>query len=163
MTHNEIPGDGTRMKRPRSLNASKFKPLQHVNTPTDTLWTQKYFPTLVENVPVQPAKLKELRLWMLEGWRFMPVLLLTGPPGCGKSCAVRTLASSQHISILEWEDPTNPGLKLDAPQVGRIESMSMFIRRAITFPKLSLTGSPATVSKLILIDDLPLLAERSSN
>ena len=34
-----------------------------------------------------------------------PMLLLTGPPGCGKTATLHALANDLHCSIVEWVNP----------------------------------------------------------
>ena len=38
-----------------------------------------------------------------------PMLLLSGPPGCGKTATIHALAQDMGFSVLEWVNPTTEG------------------------------------------------------
>lgn len=41
------------------------------------------------------------------------ILLLTGPPGCGKSATVEILSKDLHIQVQEWLNPISLDFKKD--------------------------------------------------
>mmetsp|Transcript_32601 Transcript_32601/g.77333 ORF Transcript_32601/g.77333 Transcript_32601/m.77333 type:complete len:406 (-) Transcript_32601:14-1231(-) len=73
-------------------------------------WSTKYAPESAAELVVHKKKVDELRAWMQHcagkcGLPAAGCLLLTGPPGCGKTAAVCLLASEQGLSVTEWVPP----------------------------------------------------------
>ena len=54
-----------------------------------------------------------------------PMLLLTGPPGCGKTATLCTLARNMGCAILEWVNPVT--------NVGGSEAGTMYIVITCTY------------------------------
>ncbi|GMI52336.1 hypothetical protein ScalyP_jg6587, partial [Parmales sp. scaly parma] len=80
------------------------------------MWSTKYAPTSMSTLAVHKAKVTELESYLstkllnsesnLIG---ISLLVIAGPPGIGKSAAVRTVAASQGIEVLSWNDQYGVG------------------------------------------------------
>lgn len=79
------------------------------------------------------------------------VLILTGPPGAGKSTAVKILASEASVEVAEWQAPLPVG-DLRSTTVFLLESLESFAV-GMRYPSLT---SARPERRLLLIDDLPL-------
>ena len=86
-------------------------PLGSARDPSFELWATKHVPACEATLVVAKKKLDVLREW-LAGWdapRRDPVsprvLLLVGPPGSGKSAAVRFVAREFGRGVHEWRAP----------------------------------------------------------
>jgi cell cycle checkpoint protein len=88
-----------------------------VATANSELWTDKYAPRSIEALAVHKSGVDRVRGWMRESLRTLSatqhsvrssaasVLVLTGPPGSGKTSLVRLLAAELHCSVREWSSP----------------------------------------------------------
>eukprot|EP00879_Flechtneria_rotunda_P021977 GHRR01023177.1.p1 GENE.GHRR01023177.1~~GHRR01023177.1.p1 ORF type:complete len:741 (+),score=334.77 GHRR01023177.1:279-2501(+) len=74
-------------------------------------WVDKHEPHSPDDLVVHKRKVGEVTDW-LTGYQDSRaahptrVLLVTGPPGCGKSATLRVCAASLNIEVLEWAAPT---------------------------------------------------------
>ena len=66
----------------------------------------------------------------------MRILLLTGPPGCGKSATVRALSNEMEFDIKEW---INPVLEVFTPTDSNSEGSSESIVGLMYFHAVELT------------------------
>jgi len=77
------------------------------------LWSLKYNPSTPEDLIVHKKKVEEVKLWLqiqlhAAGTTTAPghsnrLLIVTGPPGCGKTATLRTLGESLGFRITEWQ------------------------------------------------------------
>jgi cell cycle checkpoint protein len=78
------------------------------------LWSLKYDPRTPEDLIVHKKKVEEVSLWLqiqlhAAGTATAPghtnnrLLIVTGPPGCGKTATLRTLGDSLGFTITEWQ------------------------------------------------------------
>ncbi|XP_054716567.1 cell cycle checkpoint protein RAD17-like [Uloborus diversus] len=79
-------------------------------------WVDTFTPETVEELAVHKKKIGEVELWLhscfqqQERNRVTPILLLTGPPGAGKTSTVKVLSKKLRAELLVWsnnwqEDP----------------------------------------------------------
>jgi cell cycle checkpoint protein len=77
------------------------------------MWSLKYEPRTPEDLIVHKKKVDEVKLWLqiqlhAAGHTAAPghskrLLVVTGPPGCGKTATLRVLSESLGFSITEWQ------------------------------------------------------------
>ncbi len=128
---------------------------------------------------INPSTLR-LKTFM-SNFQKQDILLLTGPPGCGKTATIKALANNLRISIQEWINPTessdfvaksdtrvgffNPSD--DIPYVSQTNSFKTFMLRANRYKVLSGLFENNSDSdqnefgaKIVLIEELPPFALR---
>eukprot|EP00850_Spirogloea_muscicola_P012072 SM000077S21546 [mRNA] locus=s77:137539:141808:+ [translate_table: standard] len=104
-----------------------------------TLWLDKH-------LPVQPRDLAVHHKKVHAGCR---VLLLTGPPGAGKTAVVRVLARAVGLEVAEWVTPV-PTLwhehkhrnNSSYAYVSKLDEFQEFLLQATRFPSLCLVPMP---------------------
>ena len=128
-------------------------------------WSVKYVPSKSIDLAVNVKKVGEIKAWLQQNTasKRPGILLLTGPPGCGKTATVKVLAKELQASIQEWSNPTENVTYSqdysadDIPYVSQTNSFRNFMIRA---GKYKLLGGGR--HKLILIEDLPPFAIRKT-
>ena len=89
-----------------------------LGTKTDSnTWNEKHKPHQISDLAVHPKKVEEVKTWLLNSSGINGtnnsslygvnnnILLLTGPPGCGKTATVQVLSRELKFSIQEWTNP----------------------------------------------------------
>ncbi|XP_074851500.1 cell cycle checkpoint protein RAD17 isoform X2 [Carettochelys insculpta] len=149
---------------------------QHQNQSQNEPWVDKYKPGTQNELAVHKKKIEEVETWLrVHIFQRQPkqsgsVLVLTGPPGCGKSATVHLLAKKLHVHVQEWTNPISLDFrKEDFKDVFNYESSFQmlpsqaqtaffqdFLLRANKYNKLQMLGeSTKADDKLILIEDMP--------
>jgi DNA polymerase III delta prime subunit len=163
------------------------------------LWIDKYLPKSMDDLCIPKKKAQEIYDWLYDNTNISSsptvhgkkrLLFLCGPPGVGKSTALRCIAKTLNIHIKEWHDVTSlgrigydPMLKDDfvSQSVGKtstIDDLIDFMNRSVNYTALPLMAHTrrnlrqlknASVShqqhrQIVLIDHLPksLLENNSS-
>ncbi|KAI8866362.1 Rad17-domain-containing protein, partial [Ramicandelaber brevisporus] len=138
------------------------------------MWADLYPPKSKDILAVHPQKVQQVRSWLFRPpfQKYQQVqqqrglLVLTGPSGCGKTATVRMLSNELKFEIVEWINPARSTVFESEMWVqGRAAQFSEFLRQAVRFPSLALTGTMAATSSerrsprtVILIEDLPSVA-----
>uniref|UniRef100_A0A6I8N2I8 Cell cycle checkpoint protein RAD17 n=1 Tax=Ornithorhynchus anatinus TaxID=9258 RepID=A0A6I8N2I8_ORNAN len=139
-------------------------------------WVDKYRPETQSELAVHKKKIEEVETWLkaqiLKGQPKQggSILLLTGPPGCGKTATLQILTKDLGIQVQEWINPVfldfrkddfkdmfNPESSFQAfPTRSQMTVFQEFILRANKYNKLQMVGdSLDTDKKLILVEDMP--------
>ncbi|XP_053557429.1 cell cycle checkpoint protein RAD17 isoform X2 [Bombina bombina] len=138
-------------------------------------WIDKYRPEFQAELAVHKKKIEEVETWLRSNVGQKPqkrgglILLLTGPPGCGKSATIQVLAKEMGIQVQEWVNPLTQEYKPDEPPEVfdrdsgfRFFNQSQsalfhdFLLRANKYNKLQMLGeSPSTDKKVIIVEDMP--------
>lgn len=86
----------------------------------NVLWADKYAPRDAESLAVHKKKVAEVRTWLVDtkaelqkvkgmgnfGLRFAEkILVLTGPPGCGKTTTLKVLCDELKMQFVEYFCP----------------------------------------------------------
>ncbi|KAG3036135.1 hypothetical protein PC121_g694 [Phytophthora cactorum] len=123
------------------------------------LWADLYSPKTVDDLCVNKKKVQEISEWLERnasphsGVFQKRLLFLCGPPGSGKSTAVRCIARQLGLLIKEWEDNSAAG-KLNyermfrgefwTPQISVVNDFSDFIHRSSAYAALPVATSRHT-------------------
>lgn len=157
-------------------------PKQHLaeNEP----WVDEYRPEAQHELAVHKKKIEEVENWLkaevLERHpkKHGSILLVTGPPGCGKTTTIKLLSKESGIQVQEWINPVLPDFQKDDfkeifnpassfplfPYQSQIEVFREFLLRATKYNKLQLLGDELrTEKKIILVEDLPNQFYRDSH
>ncbi|KAF4027831.1 Rad17 P-loop domain [Phytophthora infestans] len=129
------------------------------DTMNQGLWADLYAPETVDDLCVNKKKVQEISEWLernaspISGVFQKRLLFLCGPPGSGKSTAVRCIARKLGLLIKEWEDNSAAGklnhermLREDfwTPQVSSVDDFSDFIHRSSAYGALPVATSRHT-------------------
>ncbi|RLN95103.1 hypothetical protein BBJ28_00000096 [Nothophytophthora sp. Chile5] len=134
------------------------------------LWADVYAPKTMEELCVNKKKVQELSDWLVRNASPSSshasvhpqkrLLFLCGPPGSGKSTAVRCIAKQLGLLVKEWEDNSSAG-KLNyermlqeqfwTPQVSNVDDFSDFIYRSSTYAALPIAVSRGSSSSSHLV------------
>ncbi|XP_054411227.1 cell cycle checkpoint protein RAD17 isoform X4 [Pongo abelii] len=147
-------------------------------------WVDKYKPETQHELAVHKKKIEEVETWLkAQVLERQPkqggsILLITGPPGCGKTTTIKILSKEHGIQVQEWINPVLPDFQKDDfkgmfntessfhmfPYQSQIAVFKEFLLRATKYNKLQMLGDDLrTDKKIILVEDLPNQFYRDSH
>ncbi|XP_070268216.1 cell cycle checkpoint protein RAD17 isoform X3 [Myotis yumanensis] len=147
-------------------------------------WVDKYKPETQHELAVHKKKIEEVETWLKaevlerQSKQGGSILLITGPPGCGKTTTIKILSKELGIQVQEWINPVlSDFLKDDFKEIFNYESsfhilpyqsqitvFKEFLLRATKYNKLQMLGDDLrTDKKIILVEDLPNQFYRDSH
>ncbi|XP_036259718.1 cell cycle checkpoint protein RAD17 isoform X1 [Molothrus ater] len=139
-------------------------------------WVERYRPESQNDLAVQKKKIEEVETWLKmhivqrQPKQSGSVLLLTGPPGCGKTATLQILARDLGLQVQEWTNPLSLDFTKEDlrnmfghdsnfhtfPSQAQAALFQDFLLRANKYNKLQMLGeSSENDKKLILIEDIP--------
>ncbi|XP_026527607.1 LOW QUALITY PROTEIN: cell cycle checkpoint protein RAD17 [Notechis scutatus] len=166
---------GRKIRKPISVD-EKYKQFKQNHSQTEP-WVDKYKPKTQSDLVIHKKKIEEVERWLKDHiFQNQPrqggsILVLTGPPGCGKSATVEILAKDLGIQIQEWINPVSLDFKKYEdlqvafnhesdfqilPYQSQATVFQEFLLRANKYTKLQMVGeSMETDKRLILVEDMP--------
>ncbi|NWV80581.1 RAD17 protein, partial [Dasyornis broadbenti] len=163
--------------KPSAIDLPCTKPRQNQSQSQDELpWVERYKPETQNDLAVQKKKIEEVEIWLKTHiFQGQPkqggcVLLLTGPPGSGKTATLQILAKDLGIQVQEWTNPLSLDFTKEDlrnmfghdsyfhtfPSQAQAALFQDFLLRANKYNKLQMLGeSSENDKKLILIEDIP--------
>lgn len=150
----------------------------------DEPWVDKYKPETQHELAVHKKKIEEVETWLkTQVLEVKPkhggsILLITGPPGCGKTTTIKILSKELGIQVQEWVNPILQDFQKDdykelfnsesnfsvIPYQSQIAVFNDFVLRATKYNKLQMLGDALTTDKkIILVEDLPNQFYRDAN
>ena len=106
-THLQLPSrTALNHTQTTTTNTNTSRPITH----NHALLVDRHAPTHAQDLATHPKKVDELRTWLRRADAALQLhlaptprmILLTGPPGCGKSATLRVLASELGYELVEW-------------------------------------------------------------
>ena len=94
----------------------KFKRKKQIFLKNTSTWNDKHKPKKSSDLAVHPKKIEEIRNWLSNALNVCStknkgvnslILLISGPPGCGKTATIKTLSNELCCAIQEWSNPTS--------------------------------------------------------
>ncbi|KGL94831.1 Cell cycle checkpoint protein RAD17, partial [Charadrius vociferus] len=159
-----------------SVDLPSNKSRQNWSQSQDEPWIDRYKPETQNDLAVQKKKIEEVETWLkMHIFQRQPkqggsVLLLTGPPGCGKTATIQILARDLGVQVQEWTNPVSLDFTKEDlrnmfghdsnfhtfPSQAQASLFQDFLLRANKYNKLQMLGeSSENDKKLILIEDIP--------
>ncbi|XP_054571164.1 cell cycle checkpoint protein RAD17 isoform X4 [Eptesicus fuscus] len=147
-------------------------------------WVDKYKPETQHELAVHKKKIEEVETWLKaevlerQSKQGGSILLITGPPGCGKTTTIKILSKELGIQVQEWINPVLSDFQKDDfkeifnyessfhifPYQSQITVFKEFLLRATKYNKLQMLGDDLrTDKKIILVEDLPNQFYRDSH
>lgn len=125
---------------------------------TKGLWADVYAPTTPDELCVNKKKVDELRAWIAHNSAMthsaassrQRLMFLCGPPGAGKSTAVRCIAHQLGLSISEWSDNASAGglgyermlnTEYRTQHVSSLDDFGEFVQQSVSYAALPMTTS----------------------
>nr|XP_028604147.1 cell cycle checkpoint protein RAD17 isoform X4 [Podarcis muralis] len=163
-------------RKPLSIDEQYKYKLSKQNHSQNESWVDKYKPKTQNELAIHKKKIEEVEAWLKDHTSQRPprqegsILLLTGPPGCGKSATVGILAKDLGIQVQEWINPVSLDFKKDdvidslshesdfqiLPYQSQTALFQEFLLRANKYASLQMVGqSMETDRRLILVEDMP--------
>ncbi|CAI5741787.1 unnamed protein product [Hyaloperonospora brassicae] len=144
--------EATSSRRSNDRNTCELKTVRS----SRELWENVHAPKTVDDLCINKKKVQEISDWLHHNAssrsdaRQKRLLFLCGPPGSGKSTAVRCIALQLGLLVKEWSDSSSAGKlrytrmlrdEFYMPQVSGVDDFSDFVHRSVTYAALPLATS----------------------
>ena len=105
-----LPQQGQGRKHQTALNGGSGGS-NSINSASIDMWSLKYEPHVPTDLIIHKKKVEEVKVWLETHLHSLAsssatmgkMLVVTGPPGCGKTRTLRVLGESLGFSITEWQ------------------------------------------------------------
>lgn len=124
-------------------------------------WVENFAPQSIDHLAVHTKKVDEIREW-IKKWELNKnnVLLLTGPPGSGKTATLRLIAKELDFDVSEWITPLDIDLNRNNEQENdnvntytenQFDKFSDFLYRSSRYVSVFANQR----KRLLLVEDFP--------
>lgn len=126
-------------------------------------WVEKYSDVEVQKgLVVSRKKCKEIKDWLVQALNYTAprLLVLGGPPGCGKRSALLAACKSLGCSVSSWKAPATGPMGISSALVDHFESFFVGVRYPSLLTEESNlehhSGLHKNSQRLLLVEDLPI-------
>ncbi|GAB0086793.1 Rad17 [Sergentomyia squamirostris] len=140
------------LKLSKKKSCSDFLPFEVPKRNSSDDWLQMFSPKSLEDLAVHANKIQEVKSWLEERHKHPnPILLLVGPPGCGKTATIRVLAEEKQFDLCEWVTPVDTNETGKEIKQSHSEVFKEFLFKASRYKSLLTKNN----KRLLLVEDFP--------
>lgn len=133
------------------------------------LWSEKHCPSCEAELVVAKKKVQDVKEFLVSSSRERRVLVLRGPPGCGKAATLHGLCGDIGFEVLEWKPSLarRPGQDGEEGRVSLSVAFLRFLAQSDRYRSLDVGGTAPVRSgrpRVTLVRDFPftLVSKRES-
>lgn len=153
--------DSIKLSTNKNVNTTRSRHMAPTGITYTNTWTQKYSDVSAQTgLIASNRKAKEVENWLDAAFKGNQsrMLVLVGPPGCGKSSALRAAAKRLSSTVQNWKAPVTGQRYVSATLLEDFKAFFVGTRyQMLTFQEEdNIPTHPSSTRRVLLIEDLPI-------